>query len=78
MLGSKKMQKADEVFFISSSPEETQEILKANDSVGLHRMKEKFSAIKSVGENELQEAQLPDVQRDLLNQLNAKRNNNRK
>jgi hypothetical protein len=75
MLGSKKMQKADEVFFVSNSQEETQEILQANDSAGLYRMKEKFNAIKSVGDNELQEAQLPDVQRDLLNQLNAKRNN---
>lgn len=78
MIGSKKMQKADEVFFMSNSAEETAEILKANDNVGLHRMKEKFSAIKSAGGEELKEAQLPDVQRDLINQLNAKRNNNRK
>jgi hypothetical protein len=78
MLGSKKMQKADEVFFVSNSKEETKEILKANDNAGLYRMKEKFSAIRSVGGSELQESQLPDVQRDLLNQLNAKRNNNRK
>lgn len=79
MIGSKKMQKADEVFFMSSSPEETSEILRANDTMGRNRMKEKFEAIKSVGDSELQESQLPDVQRDLMNQLNAKRNNmNRK
>lgn len=79
MLGSKKMQNANEVFFMSNSPEETAEIMKANDHLGLHKMKEKFVAVKSAGDSELQEAQLPDVQRDLLNQLNAKRNNmNRK
>lgn len=75
MLGSKRMQKADEVFFMSNSTEETSEILKANDNVGLFRMKEKFSAIKGAGGEELKEAELPDVQRDLINQLNAKRNN---
>lgn len=79
MLTSAKMKKASEVFIVSSSPEETQEILNNNDAVSIHRMKEKFSAIKESDEQGISEAQLPDVQRELINQLNEKRSSmNRK
>jgi hypothetical protein len=79
LLNSPKMKKANEVFFVSSSAEETKEILSNNDPVARHRMKEKFSAINSTNEDGISEAQLPDVQRELIQQLNEKRSSlNRK
>lgn len=81
MLTSPKMKKASEVFIMSNSPEEAKEIINNNNPLGIHRMKEKFSAIKESDEQGVSEAQLPDVQRELINQLNEKRssmNRNRK
>jgi len=74
MLNSARMKKANEVFIMSNSNEETQEILNNNDPLGRHRMREKFSAIKTSHTEGLSEAQLPDVQRELIDQLNQKRN----
>lgn len=74
MLNSAKMKKANEVFIMSNSAEETAEIINNNDPLARHRMKEKFSAIKSSDSEGISEAQLPDVQRELIDQLNQKRN----
>lgn len=74
MLNSAKMRKANEVFIMSNSKEETEEIISNNDPLAKHRMREKFGAIKTSSEDGLSEAQLPDVQRELIDQLNQKRN----
>jgi hypothetical protein len=80
MLMSPKMKKANEVFIMSNSAEETQEIINSNTFMSKQRMKEKFSAIKSTNEDGIAEAQLPDVQRELREQLQNQRkpNSNRR
>lgn len=63
------LNKAQEVFLVASSKEEAEAIYGLNDSSSMHIINERSAAIKKSGK-EIQEADLPDVQRSLMVQRN--------
>lgn len=70
-----KLKNAQEVFLMSNSKEETQEILSLNSDEGLSRIKSKFDHIDKT-EGPVKEFELPDVKNDLqlkLRQMSSRR-----
>lgn len=66
MFGNKGgLNKAQEVFLVANSKEEAEAIYNLNDSSSIHIINERNNAIKNSGKD-IQEADLPDVQRNLL------------
>jgi hypothetical protein len=66
MFGNKAgLNKAQEVFLVANSKEEAEAIYNLNDSSSMHIINERNTVIKNSGK-EIQEADLPDVQRTLL------------
>lgn len=71
MLEGKKLNKAGEIFLVANSQEEANNIYNLNENTQRHIIKERNHAI-SRSSNQIEDSQLPDVQRDMLNQINAK------
>lgn len=67
----KKLNKAQEVYLMAHSKEEAQNIYNLNDQQSLGILKERNQAIMNSGK-ELVEAQLPDVQRNLVVESNKR------
>lgn len=69
MLKDKKIGNAKEVFLVANSKQEIENIYNLNDPNSMHIIKERNKIIQSSPHN-IQEIQLPDVQRDLQAQNN--------
>jgi hypothetical protein len=63
-----RLKNAQEVFILADNSEEAEEVFGLNSQEGIHRMKEKFGAIK--GKENVDDLELPDVKRDALMELN--------
>lgn len=70
MLEGKKLGKAGEVFLVANSQEEANNIYNLNDNTQKHIIRERNQIINS--SESVDAAQLPDVQRDIMNQINQK------
>lgn len=77
MLEGKKLNKAGEVFLVASSQEEAQNIYDLNDANSRNIIRERSSMIKN-SPNMIEDANLPDVQRNLITQMNENFKNSRK
>lgn len=77
LLEGKKLDKAGEVFIVANSQEEAQQIYGLNDNTNKHIIKERSSVILSTNK-QLEEKELPDVQRNLVQQSNEQYKNSRK
>lgn len=71
LLKDKKLGNAKEVFLVANSKEEAENIYKLNDPTSRHIINERNKIITSANQD-LKEADLPDVQRDLQIQNNQK------
>lgn len=71
-----KLKNAQEIFLMSDNQESFEEIINLNTQEAAHRMQEKFAYVKAKGV--AVESELPDVQRQLQQQSNDLRKQNRK
>jgi CRISPR/Cas system-associated endonuclease/helicase Cas3 len=69
VLEGKKLDKAGEVFIVANSKEEAQNIYDLNDNGSRHTIRERESVLKNSNQT-IEDAQLPDVQRQLVMQSN--------
>lgn len=72
-----KMNKANEIFIVANSKEEAKDIYNLNDTEGMHIIKERESFLRNKNNN-VKEAELPDVQRNIIIQSNENRKQIRK
>ena len=77
MLEGKKLNKAGEVFLVANSQEEAQNIYNLNDANSRNIIRERNNIIKD-GSNIVEDTQLPDVQRNLVAQINENFKNSRR
>lgn len=70
MLEGKKLGKAGEVFLVANSQEEANNIYNLNENTQRHIIKERNQIISSA--ESVDAAQLPDAQRELMNQMSQK------
>jgi len=77
MLEGKNLSKANEVFLMADSQDEAKNIYGLNDNTSRHIIKERNKAIIS-SNKDIQEADLPDVQRNLVTQGNQQFINNQR
>jgi hypothetical protein len=68
LLDNKNLKNANEVFLVADSQEEAQNVYDLNDPTSRHIIKERTSLINN--NNQIQEQNLPDVQRQLVMQRN--------
>ena len=74
LLEGKKLDKAGEVFIVANSKQEAQNIYDLNDHSSRHIIRERESVIKQSNDT-IQDANLPDVQRNLVVQSNQQYKN---
>lgn len=74
LLEGKKLDKAGEIFIVANSKEEAQNIYDLNDHSSRHIIRERESVIKQSNDT-IQDAHLPDVQRNLVVQSNQQYKN---
>ena len=73
MLEGKNIGKAGEVFLVANSKEEAQNIYSLNSATNTHIIKERAQAVEKYGQ--IDDINLPDVQRNLFIQQNNERKN---
>lgn len=76
LLEGKKLDKSGEIFVVAKSKEEANNIFDLNDPNSRHIIKERQTILRSG--KELNETELPDVQRNLIMQSNQQFKNSRK
>lgn len=69
MIKGKGLDRANEVFIVANSKEEAQAIYDLNDDTNMHIIRERNSVILN-SQKELKEAELPDVQRNIVAESN--------
>jgi hypothetical protein len=77
MLEGKKLNKAGEVFIMANSQEEAQNIYSLNDPNSMHIIRERNTIIRN-SQSQIEESNLPDVQRNLVSQTNEQFKNSRR
>jgi len=63
------LKKAQEVFMMANDMNEAEDILSLNSGESLFRMQEKFEHINRANQAEIEDMELPDVKREVRNQL---------
>jgi hypothetical protein len=69
MLEGKKLNKAGEIFLVANSQEEANNIYNLNDNTQRHIIRERNQTINR-SNNQIDASKLPDVQREIINQIN--------
>lgn len=69
MLEGKKLNKAGEIFLVANSQEEANNIYNLNDNTQRHIIRERNQIINRT-DHQIDATKLPDVQREIINQIN--------